>query len=126
MDFKFLIENIQDKLCAQKGKLLNKASWLTLAKAILSSIPIYSMSIMWLPQQVCNDIIQVVQSFIWVNENKKGINWVNQETMTQPKDAGGLGVRGSHLMNVTMVGKAVWELFITSNKLWPLLCWFWV
>ena len=82
MDFKFLIENIQDKLCAQKGKLLNKDGWSTLAKVVLSSIPIYFMSVMWLPQWVCDDIIQVVQSFIWGNENKKGINWVNQETMT--------------------------------------------
>ena len=83
MDFNFLIKNIQDKLCAWKGKLLNKVGWLTLARAVLSSNPIYSMSTMWIPKHAYDDIIHVVCSFIWGrNKNKKGINSVNLEIVT--------------------------------------------
>ena len=44
-DFLYLIERLQSKLAGWKSSLLNKAGRFTLAKVVLSAIPIYLMQI---------------------------------------------------------------------------------
>ena len=45
-DFSFIIGNLNQRLASWKGKLLNKAGKLTLAKSVLSSIPIFLHAIL--------------------------------------------------------------------------------
>ena len=46
-DFQFLIDKMQAKLSGWKGKLLNRVSFVTLAKTALTVMPIYHMQIGW-------------------------------------------------------------------------------
>lgn len=51
-DYNFIIEKIQTRLAPWKLKLLNKTGRLTLAKSVLTSIPIYYMQVEWLPSSI--------------------------------------------------------------------------
>lgn len=45
----FILDKIHRRLASWKGKLLNRAGWLCLAKYVLSSLPMYIMQLFWLP-----------------------------------------------------------------------------
>lgn len=51
-DFDFVIDMVKRRLASWKGKLLNKAGRVTLAKAVLNGIPVYPMQFLWFPQSV--------------------------------------------------------------------------
>jgi len=117
-DFLFIIEKMQKRLASWKNKLLNKSGRLALASSVLSSIPTYYMQINWLPQSVCANIDQVTRNFIWRDSNNKGIHLVGWEKITKPKDSGGLGIRAARITNTSLLGKLVWDIMHSSNKLW--------
>lgn len=48
-DFQFIISNISQRITSWKARLLNKAGRLCLAKSVLTSLPVYTMQLMWLP-----------------------------------------------------------------------------
>lgn len=118
-DLNFILEKIQTWLSSWKGRLLNKAGRVTLAKSVLASIPVYSMQTAWIPTGTCMAIDSMVRSFVWKsNAEGKGLHLVNWKKKTCPRQNGGLGVREARLANTSLLGKLVWELLHPSNKLW--------
>jgi hypothetical protein len=63
-DFNFIFDKISRRLVDWKNRLLNKAGKLTLARSVMSTIPIYPMQNYWLPQATCMVIDRVVRNFI--------------------------------------------------------------
>ncbi|XP_024634474.2 uncharacterized protein [Medicago truncatula] len=94
------------------------ASRLTLATSVLSSIPTYYMQINWLPQSICDSIDQTTRNFFWKDTNNKGVNLVNWKKLTTPKQSGGLGIRRAREANTCLLGKLVWDMVQSTNKLW--------
>lgn len=118
-DFHFLLEKVQTKLSAWKSRLLNKASRTTLARSVLASIPVYTMQNVWVLYSICSTLDASVRRFIWKNNNDgRGIHLVNWNTVSSPKQYGGLGVREARISNTALLGKLVWNLMHNSNKLW--------
>jgi hypothetical protein len=117
-DFNFIIEKMQTRLASWKNRLLNRAGRLTLATSVLSSIPTYYMQINWLPQNICDRIDQTSRNFIWKGTNNKGIHLVNWSKVTRPKYLGGLGIRAARDANICLLGKLVWDIVQSTNKLW--------
>jgi len=76
------------------------------------------MQINWLPQSVCDNIDQVTRNFIWRDSNNKGIHLVGWEKIIKPKDSGSLGIRAARITNTSLLGKLVWDIMHSSNKLW--------
>ena len=118
IDFNFIIEKMQTRLASWKNRLLNRSGRLTLATSVLSSIPTYYMQINWLPQSICDSIDQTTRNFIWKGTNNKGIHLVNWRTVTSPKKLGGLGIRTTRDANTCLLGKLVWDMVQSTNKLW--------
>ena len=107
-EFGDLIESIRRKLGSWKARLLNKAGRTTLAKAVLTSIPIYLMQAMWFPHSVCEEIDRIVRNFIWGKaENIRGLNLVNWNIVTRCRHDGGLGIRQSRIANIALLAKLV-------------------
>lgn len=76
-DFNFIFDKISRRLVDWKNRLLNKAGKLTLARSVMSTIPIYPMQNYWLPQATCMVIDRVVRNFIWDNrESGNGLHLV--------------------------------------------------
>ena len=117
-DFYFIIEKMQTRLESWKNRLLNKPGRLTLASSVLSSIPSYYMQISWLPQSICDNIDQTTWNVIWRGTNDKGVHLVGWKKISHPKSLGGLGIRSSREANICLLGKLVWELIQSSDKLW--------
>ena len=117
-DFNFIIEKMQTRLASWKNRLLNRTGRLTLASSVLSSIPTYYMQINWLPQNICDSIDQTTRNFIWKGTNNKGIHLVNWKKVTSPKSIGGLGIKSARDSNTSLLGKLVWDMVQSTNKLW--------
>jgi len=116
--FLFIIEKMQNRLASWKGKLLNKAGRLTLYSSVLSSIPTYYMQISWLPQNICDNIDQTTRNFIWKGNTSRGVHLVNWKQVASPKLTGGLGIRAARDANTVLLGKLVWNMVQTTDKLW--------
>jgi hypothetical protein len=91
-----LIDNISARLVDWKGKLLSKAGRETLVKIVLSSQPIYHLTVFPSQKWVIQRIDRIRRSFLWKGdgpENSSGghclIKW---QVTARPKSLGGLGI----------------------------------
>lgn len=117
-DFNFIIDKMHSRLASWKLKLLNKAGRMTLAKSVLTSIPIYYMQLNWIPSNICKKMDQITRNFIWRRSEDKGINLVICEKISQPKRLGGISIHSARDVNTAMLGKFVWDMHIEADKLW--------
>lgn len=90
-----------------------------MAKSVLSSLPVYAMQALWIPEAVCEYIDKRIRACIWAKGcQSRGLNLVPWREVNQRKEEGGLGVRSSRLNNVALLGKLVEELVHDSGKFW--------
>ncbi|GKV21679.1 hypothetical protein SLEP1_g31635 [Rubroshorea leprosula] len=91
----------------------------TLTSSVLAAIPNYYMQTMLLPASVHTELDQISRNFIWgLEDNQKKIHLVGWQTVTQPKDLGGLGLKSSKEANVAAMSKLNWRLYMEKDKLW--------
>lgn len=108
---------MQNRLASWKLKLLNKVGRVTLAKSVLTSVPVYYMQVSWIPTSICDCMDQLTRNFIWKDSSDKGMNLVGWAKITQPKRLGGLGLRPAREANTGMLGKLVWDMHCKLDKL---------
>ncbi|KAL2331332.1 hypothetical protein Fmac_018913 [Flemingia macrophylla] len=112
-----VVELVNSKLTFWKGQLLNRASRVTLVNAVVSSIPMYTMKVCWMPKNIRDYLDRVAREFIWKGGGSTGLHLVGWNKITKSKSNGGFGVRFAQLQNVAMLGKLIWDL-LRGNKLW--------
>jgi ribonuclease HI len=77
------------------------------------------MMTMSIPKGCLHEIEKIQRSFIWGDrEDKRRAHLVGWETITQPKESGGLGLRNLTLFNEACLMKMGWSLMIGENSLW--------
>nr|KYP54018.1 Putative ribonuclease H protein At1g65750 family [Cajanus cajan] len=89
------MDKVNSKLSMWKSKLLNKPGRVTLANAVLFSLPAYGMQILWYPQSICNFIDRSIRSFIWKESSGKVVHMVRWDMMKLAKKLGGLGLHAT-------------------------------
>lgn len=57
---------------------------------------------------VCDRLDKLAREFIWRGNNERGVNLVNWNIVTKPRNVGGLGVRTARLQNIALLGKLIW------------------
>jgi hypothetical protein len=91
-----LIDKIGARLPGWKGKLLSTAGRETLVKTVLSSQPIYHMTVFPEQKWLIRKIDKIRRSFLWRGETPDkvygGHSLVNWPTTCRPKIKGGLGI----------------------------------
>ena len=113
------LEKIQRRLALWKGRLLNRAGRICLAKSVLTSLPVYTMQTCWLPQGVCEQIDHATRSFVWSGRLEgRSLSLVNWEKVVLPKRQGGLGIREARKVNVALLGKLIWRLLTDGGGFW--------
>ena len=77
------------------------------------------MQITILPQKVCQYIDRLSCHFLWGDTNgSKGCHTVNWDTVTLPKEAGGLGITSTRHRNQAILMNQAWRLYSTPSSLW--------
>ncbi|CAA7037248.1 unnamed protein product [Microthlaspi erraticum] len=114
-----VVARVSARMAGWKGRVLSMAGRLTLTKAVISSIPVHSMSTILLPKSTLAKLDQLTRSFLWGSdgENKKQ-HLVAWQRVCLPKRDGGLGIRSAAEMNKAMIAKVGWRLLQDQNSLW--------
>ncbi|CAA7033157.1 unnamed protein product [Microthlaspi erraticum] len=95
------------------------AGRLTLIKAVLSSVPVHSMSSIILPQSTLANLDRVSRSFLWGSSvEKRKPHLLSWKKVCRSKKEGGLGIRASKDMNLALIAKVGWRLLKDDHSLW--------
>lgn len=70
-DWKWLIGKLEKRLMIWSNKWLSRAGKLTLVKFVLEAIPVYRMSIAWIPKGVLDRIRWICFSFLWQGKKEE-------------------------------------------------------
>ena len=117
-DFQDLIDKVSNKLQGWKAKLLSQAGCLTLINSVLNSIPIYTFFVFKAPHSICNKLDSIVNAFWWGHDpSHKKLHLTNWDTLTRPRQEGGLGIRKFKFMNTDLLAKQYWRICNNPNLL---------
>ncbi|KAK4258521.1 hypothetical protein QN277_004963 [Acacia crassicarpa] len=117
--FHYVIERVQSKLSVWKARSLSMAGRVTLAKSVISSIPLYPMQVARLPKGVCLAVEKIQRNFIWGHgDNNNRFHPVGWDRITRPKEFGGLGFRRLQSLNKACGAKLAWNLVTGATGLW--------
>lgn len=102
-----------------KVEKLSMAGRVTLCKAVLSALPIYTMQSTTLPKSICNEIEIICRKFIQGSTfGNRRIHLINWNQVCQPLDNGGLGIKHMKSMNEALLMKLAWGLITEKEALW--------
>ncbi|GLT39105.1 hypothetical protein SLA2020_133120 [Shorea laevis] len=114
-----LVESVRKKLLGWKGRYLSFGGRITLINSVLSSLPVFLMSVFLIPKGTLTSIDKMRRSFLWGGEGEgKKINWVKWEKVCKDKECGGLGVRDLRSFNLALMGKWWGRLATCEGGLW--------
>lgn len=75
LDFAFIVDKVHSRLASWKGRLLSRAGRVTLAKSVLSSMPVYTMHNLWMPESICANLDSCIKQFIWGGRTSHWVKW---------------------------------------------------
>ncbi|GKV28743.1 hypothetical protein SLEP1_g37755 [Rubroshorea leprosula] len=117
--WKPMVDSFRKKLSTWKGRYLSLGGRITLINSVLSSLPVFLMSIYLIPKGILYSIDKIRRSFLWGGggEERK-IKWVSWDKVCKKKEEGGLGVRELRKFNLALLGKWWGRLAENREGLW--------
>ena len=86
------------------------------------SLPIYFLSLFWMPKLVCDRLEKIQRDFLWGGGSlEKKSHLVKWGTMCTEKIKGGLGLRSLSKLNKALLNKWSWRFANERDSLWRLI-----
>jgi len=120
-DVQPLVDKILRKIASWKGKLLSHAARVVLIKTCLASIPVYLLSFIKFPKWAIKTLNTHLANCLWNDsDGHHKYHLVNWDTMSMPKDFGGLGVPNLRDLNICLLGSWIKRYNADEGKLWKI------
>ncbi|GMQ09292.1 hypothetical protein CsSME_00052717 [Camellia sinensis var. sinensis] len=122
--WKPIVDRVKVKLASWKRRFLSLAGRLTLIKAVLSSLPVYYLSLFKMPEGVAKELDKIQAAFLWGGSViKSKIYMVKWSEVTGSVIKGGLGIKSLRDVNACLLLKWWWRFDGDENLLWKkVLC----
>jgi hypothetical protein len=109
-------ERFEKRLSCWKAKHLSYGGRLTLINSVLSSLPMFMMSIFEIPKGVIKKLDQYRSRFYWQGDtDKKKYRLTKWDILCRPKDQGGLGIIDLEIQNICLLSKWIVNLLNTEG-----------
>ena len=114
-----VLEKMEKRLAGWKRMYLSKGGRLTLIKSTLSNIPTYFLSFFPIPAALAHWMEKMQRDFSWggLGDELK-FYLVKWDTICNPIQCGGLGVRNLIMFNGALLGKWLWRYGHECEALW--------
>ncbi|GKD73276.1 RNA-directed DNA polymerase, eukaryota, reverse transcriptase zinc-binding domain protein [Tanacetum coccineum] len=114
-----VVAKVSSRLSKWKIKTLSIGGRLTLLKSVLTSIPLYHMSIYKVPMGVLKKLESIRRNFFnCMDGSVRKSSWTSWSKVLASKKNGGLGVSGFFAHNRALLFKWVWRFFTDESSLW--------
>ncbi|GJW21128.1 nuclear pore complex protein NUP93A [Tanacetum coccineum] len=114
-----ILDKISSRLSKWKIKTLSIGGRLTLIKSVLTSLPLYHMSIYKVPMGVLNRMESLRRKFFnGVDKNERKISLIGWQKILASKKKGGLGVSSLFALNRALLFKWIWRFMSHGTSLW--------
>lgn len=116
--FQWLKEKVWQRVSNWRNKLLSQASREILIKAVLQVLPVFTMSIFYLPRGLCCELNSLMAWFWWrANDQSRKVHWISWKTMGRPKTNGGMGFWDLESFNLLLLAKQLWWILSRPHSL---------
>ncbi|XVF46862.1 hypothetical protein PTKIN_Ptkin03bG0062300 [Pterospermum kingtungense] len=116
--FQPIMKKMHNRIAGWKTKLLSQVGKLTLLKSTLESIPLYALSCVKAPTNICRKIDQISRNFLWGHEaNQRKLHMISWNKLCKPKSRGGLGILNIEARNLSLLGKQAWRIGMNPDSL---------
>ncbi|KAF9609915.1 hypothetical protein IFM89_019008 [Coptis chinensis] len=110
--FTGLLDKIKSRITAWRGRHLSLQGRCVLIKSVLSSIPVYNMSIYKWPSSIIIDC-----EILWTGDpfkaKKTTVAW---DKSCKPSSEGGLGLQRMKELNLALLMKLAWQVLTTYDE----------
>ncbi|GJR59356.1 RNA-directed DNA polymerase, eukaryota [Tanacetum coccineum] len=114
-----VLSKITVRLSKWKLKTLSIGGRLTLLKVVLTSMPLYQMSVYKVPMGVLNRMESMRRNFFnGVDNNDRKITMIGLKKILATKKKGGLGVSSFFAINRALLFKWVWRFKSNHSSMW--------
>ncbi|KAJ0855327.1 putative RNA-directed DNA polymerase [Helianthus annuus] len=118
-NWRLVYDIFESRLALWKSALLSFGGRITLIRSVLESLPNYYFSLYKAPAKVIRDLECLMKKFLWGGSSEvRKTHWVAWDTVTRPKNNGGLGICKPKNINKALLSKWAWRFKRNKERLW--------
>jgi len=102
-----------------KGRFYSLVGRVYLIKSVLSSIPLFYLSLFKMSEAVTNELVKIQRNFLWGwgYEGRK-VAWASWKKVCEAREDADLGIIYLRTFNLALLSKWVWRLGSDKGGLW--------
>lgn len=108
--FEHILDKVRRALEGWKARLLSFSGRVTLIKAVLTTIPIYTLASAYVPNGIIKRAEQIICNFLWHIQSNSRTYWVKWQEVCSPIEKGDLGIKRLSLIQSCIHDKLMFQV----------------